>query len=329
MRGHLTRRTMRSRSTIQALYPELADLALRSDGQLAFRSAWLSCLAPTLGIDSATVCSSRDGKSYSSYTVNADSERLQRDLASYTEEIEPQDLSLLMRSQTVLDSDFWSARRRDELRVYREYLAPHGTVGHAMRFWIRDGQMFCWFMARGRGREFDREGLRALDLLFPVIALGEALHAPKEPQSTKRSLAELGNISRAEQKVVALAQRGLTNAEIARVTGTQAVTVRNQLSSAYRKLGVTNRTELTFLLSGIDCDVRDIRGMPMSAIEKLLAEQRCSADLPDSRADHEARARPASTHKCDGVLCCRPLTTNGRPSSTASGQASSARHLPR
>ncbi len=54
-------------------------------------------------------------------------------------------------------------------------------------------------------------------------------------------------LSAAEAAVVAELSRGLTNGEIARVLGKSVGTVKNQLSSVYRKLGVRNRIRLMML----------------------------------------------------------------------------------
>lgn len=50
-----------------------------------------------------------------------------------------------------------------------------------------------------------------------------------------------------ERKIVRLAQRGLTNAEIATELGVSGRTVENHLSRAYSKLGVRSRTELALI----------------------------------------------------------------------------------
>jgi DNA-binding CsgD family transcriptional regulator len=263
---------MASRSAIESLYPQLAELALEIPDQGDFRSAWLTQIAATLGIDSATVCSSSDGQTFSTHTINGDEKVLRRDMSEYVAEIEMRELLLLMSGGTVLDGEFFSAQRRDELRVYREYLLPLGAVAHAKRCWLRSGRMFFFFFSKLRGtKSFQQEDVQGLDALFPVIALGEALHAV-HARSSKHAVADLGGISAAESKVVSLAQRGLTNDEISSITGTRPRTIRNQLSSAYRKLGVSNRTELSYVLSGIDWKTGAVRGQSRSAIEEMLAK---------------------------------------------------------
>lgn len=54
-------------------------------------------------------------------------------------------------------------------------------------------------------------------------------------------------LSPAEAAVVAQLARGLTNPEIARVLGKSPSTVKSQLASVYRKLGVRSRIRLMVL----------------------------------------------------------------------------------
>lgn len=56
-------------------------------------------------------------------------------------------------------------------------------------------------------------------------------------------------VTRQEQKVVGLLERGLTNPEIANVLGVSMHTVRNQLASVFRKLQVSRRAELVYIVS--------------------------------------------------------------------------------
>jgi len=54
-------------------------------------------------------------------------------------------------------------------------------------------------------------------------------------------------LSPAEARVVAQLSRGLTNKEIARALGKSPATVKNQLVSVYRKLGIRSRIRLMVL----------------------------------------------------------------------------------
>lgn len=55
---------------------------------------------------------------------------------------------------------------------------------------------------------------------------------------------ERGQLSRAEREVVSMLLEGVTYAEIAGVRGTSLGTIKKQITSAYRKLGVGSRAEL-------------------------------------------------------------------------------------
>ena len=66
--------------------------------------------------------------------------------------------------------------------------------------------------------------------------------------SMPASLPELDVLSVAEREVVWLAAVGHSDNEISRARGTSIRTVRNQLQSAYRKLDVNSRTELSALI---------------------------------------------------------------------------------
>ena len=62
--------------------------------------------------------------------------------------------------------------------------------------------------------------------------------------ATPRPGTAVVKLNPAEVEVVARLARGLTNREIAAELGKSIGTVKNQLSSVYRKLGVRNRLQL-------------------------------------------------------------------------------------
>ena len=58
-------------------------------------------------------------------------------------------------------------------------------------------------------------------------------------------------VTRQEQRVVHLVERGLTNPEIAGMLGVSMHTIRNQLASVFGKLQVSRRAELVYLLGRV------------------------------------------------------------------------------
>ena len=61
----------------------------------------------------------------------------------------------------------------------------------------------------------------------------------------------LMGVTRQEQRVVHLVERGLTNAEIAHLLGVSRHTIRNQLASVFTKLEVSRRAELVYVLGRV------------------------------------------------------------------------------
>lgn len=82
-----------------------------------------------------------------------------------------------------------------------------------------------------RAARLEHEGVEYLVLSYP---------APAAPA--------LAALTPSERAVAALAARGLSNADIARVRGAALRTVCNQLSSIFKKLGVRSRLELARVL---------------------------------------------------------------------------------
>jgi DNA-binding NarL/FixJ family response regulator len=79
---------------------------------------------------------------------------------------------------------------------------------------------------------------------------------PESPELRKSdspldSWLALMGVTRQEQRVVHLVERGLTNAEIAEVLGVSRHTIRNQLASVFTKLEVSRRAELVYLLGRV------------------------------------------------------------------------------
>ena len=69
-----------------------------------------------------------------------------------------------------------------------------------------------------------------------------------EHHEAQALLARMG-VTAKEERVIRLLERGLTNPEIATLLGVSMHTVRNQLASVFRKLEVSRRAELVFILN--------------------------------------------------------------------------------
>lgn len=95
-----------------------------------------------------------------------------------------------------------------------------------------------------------------------ALRRGDEVTAARAAFTARRRAAELGDLvpwplaevpsplTAREQDVVAAAAAGRTNREVAEASGVSVRTVENQLNSAYRKLGLGGRAELTAFLDG-------------------------------------------------------------------------------
>lgn len=153
--------------------------------------------------------------------ANACSSSERRNLPFYADIIRPQGIT----SQLVIAIDFHGGRRGTI------HLCRHGPVS-------RIGSSLVQRL---------RPIVPALGLIDAAISA-----APPSPRSAAPPSAPPSRTQGArEQEVAQFAARGLMTREIAALLGSSPATVRNQLHAIYRKLDVSNRTELAFVLASV------------------------------------------------------------------------------
>lgn len=160
------------------------------------------------------------------------------------------------------DLEDW-ARRAGRAGFEEELVFPiglrHGTAA-ALR--VRDAQVGSVLLGRERASgPFTDAECDALDAVLPILALGEAVHAPpaaspagppptaapadppRPPLSLPRSVRR-ASISPRERDVLGYLVLGLQNREIGVALGTSVNTIRKQVASLFGKLEVASRAEL-------------------------------------------------------------------------------------
>src|SRR6202044_129395 len=91
------------------------------------------------------------------------------------------------------------------------------------------------------------------------LSKGTFLVTLKESPSSHRSTNvsdRLNQLTRRERECALLAAEGLHNQDIAKKLGKSQITVRNQLSSIYRKLGIDSRHKLIAAVAQMDKSLR-------------------------------------------------------------------------
>jgi DNA-binding CsgD family transcriptional regulator len=234
---------------------DMAEIALQARSLQELRIQVTDGLCRWIGGDHATHAVTGDGVHVDVTDTAGEAVLLSKRLSDLARECSKEEIAWMTRRGTIVDHEVIRPGRREELAFYREYLRPRGIESFISHTWWDQGRMHCVSLARtGRVRRLERREADVLDRLAPLLVLGERLHG----QSGGRALsdahvwAQAQGLSRAEQRVVDLVARGLTNREIGGVLGSSPNTVRNQLSSVYRKLGVSTRTELAFVLSSVE-----------------------------------------------------------------------------
>jgi len=143
-------------------------------------------------------------------------------------------------------------RRLEAKRYYQSLMRPTGGKCSALLPVSWRGQALS-VLVLGRGaRGYDARELEQLQRLAPTLQLCEASRQARSASPGAERLARacrVPSLTAAEREVLSYLHLGYTNAEIACARGNTARTVRNQLSSAYAKLGVASRAEAVAALS--------------------------------------------------------------------------------
>jgi DNA-binding CsgD family transcriptional regulator len=134
-------------------------------------------------------------------------------------------------------------RRLERLRYYDVLVKPAGGRSSALLPLACLGEHTSTLVL-GLGRVHRAREVELLEQLAPTLRLCEgARFAREQARHRQRGQALPVCLTAAEREVLSFLRLGYTNAEIARARGNAERTVRNQLSSAYAKLGVSSRAE--------------------------------------------------------------------------------------
>jgi DNA-binding CsgD family transcriptional regulator len=142
-----------------------------------------------------------------------------------------------------VDLDVLGLRKMERLAYYQHLMRPHGGTSTAMLYFAhRKRPIGALALGRTHGSFRPRE-LDYLRALVPTLAVCEALAGAHSPAAAS----SLAALTPREREVISYVRYGYTNAQIALAIGTAERTVRNQLSSAYAKLGIATRAEAAAL----------------------------------------------------------------------------------
>lgn len=163
---------------------------------------------------------------------------------TFREEHEPVRARGMREGNVAVDVEHFGVRGLERTEVYQSLMRPHGGRSTAMVYLTIDGEMIGGIVLGRRAPGFSAKELLRLRSYVATLTLCELRFG--------RASCVVGThatLTRSEREVVELLGLGYTNAQIAQTLGKATRTVRNQLSSAYEKLGVATRAEAVAVLA--------------------------------------------------------------------------------
>ena len=147
-------------------------------------------------------------------------------------------------------NELFDSRARSRLACEREYFTPNGLDLVVARLWAVDSQYFSAGLCR-QGLDFSDDEVRLLDGIFPQLAVAMRVSQllAHDAESNIAAFCDNYDLSLRQRKIAQLLARGLRNVEIATLLHLTPNTVRNYIAELFRRAKVSNRAELTFLMS--------------------------------------------------------------------------------
>jgi DNA-binding CsgD family transcriptional regulator len=226
---------------------DVAEIAITARSQECFRLAALERIRRVLDVDACVLNELTQHGTVTVHGLGLDIDHLRPILPSYLAEITNDEFQSASRGRFILDREVFTARRKDELRMYSEYMRPRGFCHYAARLWSNPHGTFLMTIFReGRRLRYSGRDLGAVDALFSALALGEALHASgtraRRRNTYQRALYAERGLNAPECAALDLLRRGLRAPEAALLLGTPPNVVLDHGAAAVRKLVAQNAT---------------------------------------------------------------------------------------
>lgn len=242
--------------------------------------------------------------------VEHDEPSLKRNLGRYLAEIRPEEVAQYT-DRARFYQDIWSPERQARMALFREVLHPSGVQHMIVRVSSRYRNVAGFNLERRSATPFTQHDLLLVDVIAPFLHTVEVLTLGTEDETRLEAFAVENKLSARERQYVAMASRGLKNAEIADLLDVSVHTVRNTLAKVFGKVGVTNRAELSFVAG-----TRDARAPIVAPRPRLPGDgmETFVARVEAASAQHARRAsEPPALAKRSRIVYTPPLTPETAP----------------
>jgi DNA-binding CsgD family transcriptional regulator len=227
---------------------ELAERARGLEGLADFRLLALAMCREIVGGDRGVFTEMQRPGAIT--VLDVDSESLdiinycESNVGRYAADIRPV-FSAALRGGGCVDHEVFSSRDRHELPIFCEVVRPQRVRSSLILVprWRGEGLGMMRLERTGRRAFTTTDLARALRLL-PTIELGLLAF-----RTLAARVVAVPRLSPREADVARHVARGLTTPQIALVLGTSPLTVRNQISRIFDKIGVSSRAELASWVS--------------------------------------------------------------------------------
>lgn len=210
----------------------------------------MNALNRMVGCDLGSILTATPGHEWSIAGEIGDNRKLGQNYWRYAGEMSNGELQRLAGNFS-LATEVFQPLRRERLGVFREFLNPNGLSEVAVANWVVDARICVIGLARSKA-SFDDRDLARLTAIVPVLraALRAARWLAGDDGDTYPCAGFGGpwSLTPAQERTMSLVLRGLTNKEVADLLGTSPNTVRNTLAEVFKKVGVSRRSELAFIV---------------------------------------------------------------------------------
>jgi len=254
----------------------VADLSSLADvGQVV-----MDAVDRMVGIDLGSIVTAIPGWEWSTIGCvggRSDNQFLRENFSRFSREMTTAEHRALARGFLPVEAIF-GPQRRHSLAIFREFLFPRGLNQVVSVAWVADDQI--WTLGATRtNRAFSDRAIARLNALLPYIrAAMRAIPGHRVPGSELASVnAELGarslwGLTSLQARTMNLVIRGLTNKEVAGLLGTSPNTVRNTLVDVFRKVGVSRRSELSFVATAATGEARCRRSVRSLEVQRVFLD---------------------------------------------------------
>jgi DNA-binding CsgD family transcriptional regulator len=168
-------------------------------------------------------------------------------VAHYASELASFSRAAIRNGGVGVDLDFFGEAQLKRTAHYREVMQPHSGRSTLIGYLSFRGKI-AGSIVFGRSRPgFTEAEQQALRELLPALSVARAALSPSAAPAARQHSSAVAHLTPREREVLSYLTLGYTNPEIALACGTSFRTVRNQMSSLFRKLGASTRAEAVAL----------------------------------------------------------------------------------